>query len=163
MEHENHTIEYLLNHVLTWYQQADMKAQVAISITGVVLAIFIPGSLTILAKTNIANIVIVIVLILLLLSLIFSFWAIYSRGMNENKQKSATFFGYIANFDTSKEYSKALDKYEPAEISKELINEIYHLSKNTKTKHILINLSWFSLSLAFVIMIIFFAVFILFK
>ena len=82
--------------------------------------------------------------------------------MSDRKTKSPTFFGFIANYENSNSYFKELEDKDSDDLYRELVNEIYILSKNTKKKHILVNISWLFLSLSFLISIVLFTIHVIF-
>jgi len=158
MKHNKEIYEYLQSQAFNWYQQADQKAQVVIGITGVIIAIL----LTAIASDynefkelfDKGGKIIITVGILLILTLALAIFAILSRGMFDRRTMNPTFFGFIANYQGAETFFKDLEDTTSDEIYEKLIKNTYILSRNTKLKHILVNISWFTFSLAMLLIVL---------
>jgi hypothetical protein len=153
---------------LEWYKQADAKAQIILGFTGVFLSLVVGMSLSSGSDSILVEYVkespgYAIEALLLILpipfycaSVVLSAWALWSRGVFEDKKKGIHFFGSLANYVSTDALSEGHEKElrEAIDVLKkdiarhldgceasidQLAQDLLILSRNTRLKHRLVN------------------------
>lgn len=137
-EYMDTPLDKKLESAFLWYQQADTKAQVLLGISGVFLSLSLFSFQN---KSISTDIFILITIIGQLISILLSVFALWSRGIFFDSNKGTIFFGRIANYKHIGEFKAAIKLKTSDDEFEQKCNSLYILSKNTRIKHRLINIS----------------------
>ena len=148
MKLEVGSLEYLHDKAFGWYQQAESKAEILLGFTGLILSILLAaiissGADSVFAGLNTSlKVFLLIVLLVYVLAIGFLVYALWSRGVFGEFDKRFVFFGAIADYESANELRRALIAEDSQdEYAKQLIDNLYSLSKNTKKKHQTVNIA----------------------